>query len=202
MNQGSSGRCRVLVALAGAALALAACHPQDKPGNGLDGLDNQLVDGGAIADNAVTRALARDIRVDPHAKPVPRHAKAKGAATHAPVQTGRTGLCLDGLAYANAWAARLPADLPMHPRATLQEAAGHDGPCLARVVSFTVPGDRAAVVAWYAAHARAGGYSADRADKDGDWTLTGGKGDEVYYLMAGPTRAGSTPVDYVWTQGG
>jgi hypothetical protein len=180
--------------LAGLGLILASCHPHGKPGNGLDGLDNRLVDGGVVADNAATRALAREIRVDPQAKPV--------AARAAAATGGEPGRCLDGLVYARAWATRLPDDLPMHPRATLQEAAGHDGACQARVVSFTVPGGRGSVIAWYAAQARAAGYSVGRDDKDGDWNLAGGKGDAVYYIMAGPTRGGATPVDYVWSAGG
>jgi hypothetical protein len=202
MNSGNPLRAMTLAILAGACVALAGCHPQKQPGNSIDALDNRLVDGAVIDDNAATRELARAIRVDPHAKPA-RAGRGQPAAR--PVATGeggKPGFCLQDLAYSNDWAARLPVDLPLHPRATLQEAAGHDGPCKARVASFTVPGDRAALVGWYAVKAKAAGYSADRDDKNGDWNLTGAKGDAVYYVIAGPTRAGATPVDYVWAQGG
>jgi hypothetical protein len=195
-------RSLVFASLAGAGLMLAACHSQKKPANSLDAIDNKLVDGAVVGDNAATRALAKDILVDPHAK---GHGKAP--RTLAANEDGsRPGACLQGLAYANDWAKKLPADLPMHPQAKLEEAAGHDGACKARVVSFAVPGDRAAVIGWYAQKAKAAGYSADRADKNGDWNLAGSKpapgGDAVYYIIAGATRNGATPVDYVWAQGG
>lgn len=195
MTKGYSVRAVALATLAGSGLLLAGCHSKKPPANGLDAIDNQLVDGAVIGDNAATRALASEIRVDPHAKAV------RGAV--APSRGGGTpSLCLDGLAYANDWADRLPADLPMPAQARLTEAAGHDGACKARVVSFTVPGDRAALIAWYATRAKAAGYSAARDDKNGDWNLTGSKGGALYYIMAGPSGAGGTPVDYVWTQGG
>lgn len=187
--------------LAGVGLMLAGCHPQKKPGNGLDALDNQLVDGAVVSDNAATRALAKEIQVDPHARASGR-SRGAGRALAANEDGSKPGACLQGLAYSNDWAKKLPGDLPMHPQGRLQEAAGHDGACKARVASFTVPGDRAAVVGWYADKARAAGYSADRDDKNGDWNLAGSKGDAVYYIMAGATRNGATPVDYVWAQGG
>lgn len=195
-------RARALASLVGTGLMLAACDAQKKPANSLDTIDNQLVDGAVVGDNAATRALAKDIQVDPHAKGTGKAPRMLAANEDG----SRPGACLQGLAYSNDWAGKLPADLPMHPQAKLQEAAGHDGACKARVVSFTVPGDRAALLTWYAGKARAAGYSADRDDKKDDWNLAGSKaaagGDAVYYIFAGPTKDGVTPVDYVWALGG
>ena len=98
-------------------------------------------------------------------------------------------------------AAKLPADLPMHPQAKLQEAAGHDGACKARVASFAVAGDRAAVLDWYRTRAQAGGYETEREDKNGDWVLAGTRKDVIFVITIGTPARGATPVDYVWTEG-
>jgi hypothetical protein len=197
-----------------ALMLLAGCHSKPKPAaNTLDAMDEQLVNGAVVAENPANKALAADIRVDP-ARARHRRADAPlGSDEGGPVAGGEAladngtgdgaaGGCLGGLAYSNDWAAKLPADLPMHPSAKLQEAAGHDGGCQARVVSFTVPGDRGQVIGWYAAKAKAAGYSVGRDDKGGDWNLAGDKGDSAYYIIVGPAAHGETPVDYIWTRGG
>jgi hypothetical protein len=217
--------------LAGAALAtlalLSGCGKPKPAANSLDAMDQQLVNGAVVAETPANKALAADIKVDPartgkhqpgdraatvslaqaavrqrEGKPaMPAVTEDGGPSAATLSSTGATG-CLGGLDYANGWAARLPADLPMHPSARLQEAAGHDGGCQARVVSFTVPGDRGQVIGWYTAKARAAGYSAGRDDRNGDWNLAGDKGDQAYYIMVGPASGGETPVDYIWTKGG
>jgi hypothetical protein len=215
-----------LPALAALAL-LSACGKPKPAANSLDAMDEQLVNGAVIADTPANKALAAAIKVDPsktgkhqpgdraatvslaqaaqrqHAgKPAMPAVTEDGGPSAAELSsTGATG-CLGGLDYSNAWATKLPADLPMHPSAKLQEAAGHDGGCLARVVSFTVPGDRGQVIGWYTAKAKAAGYSTGRDDKHGDWNLAGDKGDTAYYIMVGPASGGETPVDYIWTKGG
>jgi len=194
----------------------AACHKAPPPANSLDAIDNDLVNGAVADESPANKALASAIHVDP-AKT--GHHAATGAAQIAERQAhgqpampavtengdgsiveGGAG-CLAGLVYSNSWATKLPVDLPMHPAAKLEEAAGHDGDCQARVVSFAVPGDRGQVLGWYRARAQAAGYSADRADSDGDWVLVGGKGASSYHIMLGAPDHGETPVDYVWTSG-
>lgn len=204
---------------------LAGCHSRPKPAaNSLDAMDEQLVNGAVVADTPANKALAADIKVDPAKtgkhQPGDRAATVSLAQAAASQRQGKLvlpavtedggasaaapsgGGCLGGLAYSNAWAAKLPADLPMHPSARLREAAGHDGGCQARVVSFTVPGDRGQVIGWYAARAKAAGYSTGRDDKGGDWNLAGDKGASAYYIIVGPATGGETPVDYIWTNGG
>lgn len=200
-----------LPALAALAL-LSACDKPKPAANSLDAMDEQLVNGAVVAETPQNKALAADIRVDPartgqhrnrSAAPTLAQATQRQPARPAVTEDGPQGEgCLGGLAYSNAWAAKLPANLPMHPSARLAEAAGHDGGCEARVVSFTVPGDRGQVIGWYTAKAKAAGYSAGRDDKDGDWNLAGDKGDQSYYIIVGPAKGGETPVDYIWTKGG
>jgi hypothetical protein len=216
--------------LAGSAIAalalLSGCGKPKPAANSLDAMDEQLVNGAVVADTAANKALAAAIRVDPakagKARPGDRAATVTLAQAAKRQQSGKPAMpavtedggpsaaklsssgatgCLGGLDYANGWAAKLPADLPMHPSARLQEAAGHDGGCQARVVSFTVPGDRGQVIGWYAAKAKAAGYTAGRDDKNGDWNLAGDKGDSAFYIMVGPATGGETPVDYIWTHG-
>ena len=211
---------RLALPLALALIASSAgCHRAAPPADSLDAIDNDLVNGTVSdetpADTPANRALAAAIHVDPsktrphavHPAPVQiaeRSSAAMPTVTEdgdgAPVEGGSG--CLGGLAYANAWAAKLPPELPMHPAAQLQEAAGHDGACQARVVSFTVRGDRGQVLGWYRARAQAAGYSTGRADKGGDWILAGDKGVAAYTIILGPPTHGETPVDYVWTSGG
>ena len=201
----------------------AACHKAPPPANSLDASDNDLVNGAVADESPANKALARAIQVDPaktgrHAATVDRTASislAQVAARQAhgqpamPAVTedgegsavgGGTG-CLAGLVYSNGWATKLPADLPMHPAAKLEEAAGHDGDCQARVVSFAVPGDRGQVIGWYQERARAAGYTASRADTGDDWILAGGKGATAFHIILGAPQHGETPVDYVWTSG-
>jgi hypothetical protein len=204
-----------LTASLGCALLLAGCGGKPKPAaNSLDAMDEALVNGAVSSDNA---ALANKIKVDRAKVDRPATAslaeiaaaqaahKAGAVQGEAPVPgMGATdGDCagIPGLAYSKDWASKLPSDLPMMPGATLTEAAGRDDPCVLRVVSFSVPGDRAAVLEWYAAKARAAGYSVDRAEKDGDLVLAGDKGGAAYYIMIGATSGGHTEVDYIWTQG-
>jgi len=201
----------------------AACHQASPPANSLDAIDNDLVNGTVADESPANKALAGAIHVDPAktghhaggdraasvslAQIAERQAhgqRAMPAVTEdgegSPVDGGSG--CLGGLVYSNGWAAKLPADLPMHPAARLEEAAGHDGGCQARIVSFAVPGDRGQVLGWYQAKAKAAGYSTGRADKGGDWILAGDKGPSAYTIILGAPVHGETPVDYVWTSGG
>ena len=220
-----TGRSSTLAALCALSL-LAACQKPKPAANSLDAMDEQLVNGAVVVETPANKALAAAIKVDPakagkaqpgdraasvslaqaadrqrHGRPaMPAVTEAGGPSAAELSSTGGTG-CLGGLDYGNGWAAKLPADLPMHPSARLQEAAGHDGGCQARVVSFTVAGDRGQVLGWYASKVKASGYSVGRDDKGGDQILAGDKGDSAYYIIVGPATGGETPVDYIWTNG-
>ncbi|HEY0269762.1 MAG TPA: hypothetical protein VGC10_02085 [Sphingomonas sp.] len=212
-------RARTLALLAplACALLLSACGKPKAATNSLDAMDSALLNGAVTAERT---GLAAAIKVDParlgqggQERPATtnltelarRQAAHQPAPTQgeAPVATGVDPAIAEGLVYSNDWATKLPADLPMMAGATLQEAAGRDGaPLTMRVVSFTAPGDRSAVLAWYAQKARAAGYSAARVEQDGDLVLQGEKPDgAAYVIMAGATAGGRTPIDYVWTHG-
>ncbi len=196
--------------------SVAACHKAPPPANSLDALDNDLVNGTVADESPANRALAGAIRVDPaktgrrtrQSAPIAERSAHDQAAMPPVTEDGEGSLvdagagCLGGLVYANSWATKLPADLPMHPAAKLSEAAGHDGACQARAVSFTVPGDRGQLLGWYQAKAQAAGYTVGRADDADDWILTGKKGASVYHILFGAPAHGETPVDYVWINGG
>lgn len=183
------------------AIVLAACQKAPQK-SGLDVADNGLANGAVTADAGNQAALRSAIHVD--------KAHAGGARGGEPVLAARgsaPNTCLERfgptLAFDKAWAARLPGAMPVMPGATLTEAAGHDGEgCTIRIASFTAPGDRDALLGWYAGKAKTAGYSADRADRAGDHVLAGSKGTAAFYIIAGAPANGSTPVDYVWTQTG
>jgi hypothetical protein len=201
------------------ALLLPGCGKPKAAVANLDAMDSALINGAVTAER---NGLAGAIKVDPAKLGHPAQerpattslaALAQRQAAHLPATpageapvaiagTGADPALAEGLAYSNDWAKKLPADLPMMAGATLQEAAGRDGgPLTMRVVSFTAPGDRSAVLAWYAQKARAAGYSAARVEKDDDLVLQGEKPDGAsYVIMAGATTGGRTPIDYVWTK--
>lgn len=183
--------------LAGGALAVAGCHGKPER-TGLDALDNELVNGTVTAESKDAKALREAIRVK-------RVAPAPATAT-ATAGKPADGACLSRyggqLASGPAWAGKLPPELAAAPRALVTDAAGHDGGCAIRIVSYSVPGDAEAVLGWYAGKARHGGYSADRGDTGGDRILAGTKGAAAYYIMAGAATGGTTPVDVVWAATG
>ena len=196
-------------------VSIAGCQKATPPANSLDFIDNDLVNGAIADESPANRALAKAIHVDlaktgrgaMHGRETApqRTADRSGAVLPAVAEDGEGSAvdgasgCLGGLVYANDWATKLPADLPMHPAGKLQEAAGHDGDCRARVVSFTVPGDRGQLLGWYRTKAQAAGYTAGRADKGGDWILAGDRGPSAYTIIFGSPDHGETPIDYVWT---
>jgi len=68
--------------------------------------------------------------------------------------------CIARLGYGFAWAARMPAALPIYPRGHAQDAAGVDGAgCALRAVNFVTPVPAGEVVAFYLAAARRAGLT-------------------------------------------
>lgn len=181
-----------------ALLALGACNSKKQPANSIDAIDNQLVEGSATAENDAT-GLRSTIRVDPKRaghKPAAVSTAAPGSADGSNC-LGRYG---STLAYSNDWANKLPPAFPLPPQARLTEAAGHDGGCSIRAVSFTMTGARTAALDWYSAKAKAGGYTADRDDQGGDLRLAGTKDAAAFYVIAGAPVAGATPIDFIWAK--
>lgn len=112
--------------------------------------------------------------------------------------SGNVGNCAEMVEYSTAWAARLPASLPVYPRGATQEAAGtnKDG-CALRVVNFLTPVPLDDVLAFYNTRARSNGYSVEHLLKDGDNILSGTKGSASYVVYARRLPAGITEVDLV-----
>lgn len=185
-----------LLALGGA-LLVAGCHAKQNPGNTLDAMDNELVEGTATDERG---NLADAIKVDPARA---RHSRVAAAAP-ATTEDRASGTCLarnkDKLAFATGWAAKLPADLPLPPKAQLEEAAGRSADCEIRAASFSVPEAPEAVLAWYEDTAAKGGYDAGRTTRDGERWIAGTKGDAAFTIMTRPAKGG-TAVDYIWTKG-
>jgi hypothetical protein len=195
------------------ALAVSACgKPRPDANASLDAMDSALING-AVTDG---NSLGGAIKVDPRKLAAAGHPAGTGVTQSAHAGVARMGEapvteaadggvqlsseCLADLPYANGWAAKLPADLPMMAGATLQEAAGKDTPCVLRIASFSAPGDRATVADWYAAKAKTAGYSVARSEMGDDLILTGAKFGGAYDIMIGATTAGRTDVDYIWTR--
>jgi len=181
-------------------LALAGCHKKGPPANSLDAMDNALV-------NAAGNNLAADITVDRNKTgglTVGELAK-RQADERAPnartIISPLAGDCGGTLTYSDRWAHELPADLPLPPGAKLTEAAGKNGGCQVRVVSFTVPVGRQAVIDWWKQRAESAGYSTGRADKGGDMVLAGyrARDGSSFDLMVGHAQDNRTPVDLVYT---
>jgi len=177
------------IPIAALLLLAASCQREPQAQKSLDAQNNGL------ADASTNRALASAIQVNPRRLGVPQP---NGNPLYNSVILQD---CLRGLIPGRAWAEKLPVDLPLYPAARLDEAAGHDGDCIARVASFHVVGDRAAIASWYTGRAKSGGYDMERADEDADWVLAGIKGKGFFYIVISPTSdRGRTSVDYIWTQ--
>lgn len=91
--------------------------------------------------------------------------------------------CVASLGYSAAWAARMPQDLPVYPRAATFDAAGSDtGDCEIRVATFVTPVSPDDVLSFYAARARASGFAIERAAGESGRLLLGKRGDAVFRL--------------------
>lgn len=119
-------------------------------------------------------------------------------------QKGATKGCAANVRYSAAWAQRLPADLPLHPRANVIEAAGADGVCALRVVNFTVAAPVQHVLDWYYTRAMRGGYTAEHQLSDAEHRLGGtrDRDDSAYVLFITAREGGGTEIDMVVNRGG
>jgi hypothetical protein len=107
--------------------------------------------------------------------------------------------CEAQLRFSAAWAARLPAAIPIYPNGRVSEAAGTDVPgCGMRIVSFTADAPLQTVIDWYYTRAVRAGYSAEHRLAADDHVLAGARpsGDDAYYIMLAD-QGGRTTVDLV-----
>jgi len=118
-------------------------------------------------------------------------------------QPGPGGKCAGQLKYSAAWANRLPADLPLYPQARVSEAAGADGQCTMRVVSFSVAQPMPAMLDWYYTRAIRAGYSSEH-QAEGDEHVLGGtrrKDGAAYVIYMSPRGDGGTDIDLIANKG-
>lgn len=117
----------------------------------------------------------------------------------------RTAGCAAKLNYSAAWAARLPADMPLHPQARIVEAAGaDDAKCGLRVVTFSTPQPLQTMIDWYYTRAVRGGYTAEHQKRDGQHVLGGtrSRDDAAYVVFLSARADGGTDLDLIANRGG
>lgn len=118
-------------------------------------------------------------------------------------KNARTRGCAGSLKYSASWAQRLPADLPLYPQARVTEAAGAEGNCALRVVSFSAAQPMQTLLDWHYTRAVRAGYSAEH-QLDGAQHILGGtrgRDDGAYVLFLTPRKDGGTDVDLVANNG-
>ena len=182
---------------------------RNEAGAALSGTGNanipQINKSPAAIQAAQTRALelvggADALKPAPTAKQIAANAPdsaAMTAAARAAVAPGGEN-CAEKVTYTTAWAAKLPAALPVYPRGNTREAAGTDeGACSLRIVTFLTPVPLKDVVDFYHTRALAGGYSAEHVVKNGETVLSGTRGQSSYVVYGRKLAAGVTEIDLV-----
>ena len=95
------------------------------------------------------------------------------------------GACVERLRRGAIWAARMPAEMPVYPRAALTSAAGSQSAgCDVRVLTFGTPVDFADVLAFYAHLAREAGPEPILAKAGAEVLLRGASTELVYDIRA------------------
>jgi hypothetical protein len=123
-------------------------------------------------------------------------------AARAAASPGNKGNCAAQARYTAEWAAKLPANFPVYPRGSVQEAAGTDeGACALRVVNFATPVPLPEVIDFYYTRASAAGFTAQHVLDGEDNVLGGTKGSQSFMVYARRLPGGGTSVDLV-THGG
>jgi hypothetical protein len=202
-------------------LALAACGSGDALN--VDALDDQIAGNGA--DPALMGALQDQIMVDPqlaqqsnkdairppsqpYSAAVPAETvaatktnmPAEGELLKAPAPVEGTAQCAANLNYSASWAAKLPADIPLHPQARIVEAAGtQGGACALRAVSFSTPQPLQTMIDWYYTRAVKGGFTAEHQRKDGQHVLGGtrARDDSAFVVFLSARADGGTDLDLI-----
>ena len=108
--------------------------------------------------------------------------------------------CADQLSFTMAWAAQLPAGLPIYPRGHAIMAAGSDAAgCKVRAVRFVTPVSLSDAVDFYYASARAAKLPAERRREGSDEVIAGASGGAAYAVYVRPRDDGQTEVDLFTT---
>jgi hypothetical protein len=106
--------------------------------------------------------------------------------------------CPAKVSYTFAWAARLPAALPVYPRGHTRIAAGTDeSGCKLRSVRFVTPVAVSDVVDYYFASASKAALAPQRRKEGSDEVVAGTKGSAGYAVYVRQGRDGLTEVDLV-----
>jgi hypothetical protein len=119
-------------------------------------------------------------------------------------QAGGGGDCVRKVQYSMAWAAKLPAAIPLYPDARVLEAAGNDAAgCGLRVVSFASAAPKQQLIDWYYTQAVRSGYSAEHQASGAEHILAGtrARDDGAYAIFFNDRPGGGTDVDLVANRG-
>lgn len=104
--------------------------------------------------------------------------------------------CPAKVGYGFAWAARLPAALPVYPRGHTRVAAGSDeGACRLRIVKFVTAVPAGEVIDFYFAAARKAGLNPEVRREGEDLVVIGGKGAARFAVYARAAGEGLSEVD-------
>jgi hypothetical protein len=218
---------RLILPLTGLCLLLTACGNNNKAA--LEELDARL--GKNDSDPALTVPLEDQIMVDtalsqqanedsvrPAERPVqtpippgeggpsggdPAQTLGALAVQQAQISKDRFNGCALDVDYSAQWAARLPGDLPLYPKARVTESAGsNNGSCSLRAVTAIAPAAPNAVAKHYSAAAQRAGYRASTT-RDGDNMMVSGwrPSDGAAFYTIIRTDAGGTATDFVSNRG-
>lgn len=218
---------RFLPSMITSCLALAACGGNNDAA--LNDLDARL--GKNDADPALTVPLQDQIMVDPALSqqanedavrpaerpvqtPIPpgeggpsggNPAQTLGAlaSEQARIAKDRFAGCSLDVAYSAQWAARLPGDLPLYPKARVVEAAGsNSGNCALRAVTAIAPAAPDAVAKHYSDIASRSGFRANTTTEDGNMMVSGWRpSDGAAFYVTIRADAGGTATDFVSNRG-
>lgn len=107
-----------------------------------------------------------------------------------------TSVCADQLSFTMAWAARLPAGLPIYPRGhTIMSAGSDNAGCKVRAVRFVTSVAVSDAVNYYFASARAAKLPAERRREGSDEVIAGTPGGAAYAVYVRQRSDGLTEVD-------
>lgn len=106
--------------------------------------------------------------------------------------------CPASVSYSFAWAARLPAALPIYPRGHARVAAGTDAAgCKVRAVRFVTPVAVGDVIDFYFAAARKANLGPQRRSEGDDEVISGRPGSGTFAVYVRQLPDGLTEVDLV-----
>ncbi len=209
---------------------LAGCSDKASEKAELDKIDAKL-GGKAGADPALSAALEDQIMVDPKLAsqsnedsirppnepfqaPVPADPGAPDgsgstqtlgslAEQQARLSKDKFNGCVLDVQYSMNFANRLPADLPLYPRARLIEAAGSDtSKCSLRAITYSTTAAPKAIIDYYLTLARRAGYAASHSSERSEEMVnaTRDRDGAAFYAIIQPAGTGST-VDLVANNG-